>query len=81
MPRIIINFHVRDTIPDRLENLARELDITPEQLVIRVICERLAAEETDRGPAEPGHDLEDFLVKNGVLKNGKSIFCCASQQI
>lgn len=68
MPTLEINFCERDTLPDRLERIAKELDITVEQLAKRFICAGVEDCEPDSGPSEPGESLEDFLVKNGVLK-------------
>lgn len=68
MPTIKVRFHERDTLPDALERRAKELDITVEQLVKRFICTGMEDYETDDGPATPGESLDDFLVKNGALK-------------
>lgn len=69
MPDITIRFNERDTTPEHLERLAKELDITVEQLVKRFICAGVQSHEPDSGPATPGKSLEDFLVKNGVLRD------------
>lgn len=68
MPIIIIHFCERDTLPGLMERKAKELDITVEQLVKRFICTGMQDYEADLGPATPGENLDDFLVKNGVLK-------------
>ncbi|MDK8465674.1 hypothetical protein [Marinobacter sp. SS13-12] len=68
MPVIQIIFSERETMPDLLERRAAELDITVEQLIRRFICKGMEDYETTDGPAEPGETLEDFLIKNGVLK-------------
>jgi len=68
MPEIKIRFDERETMPDKLEKRASELDITVEQLVKRFICTGMQDYETDDGPAKPGESLDDFFVQNGVLK-------------
>ena len=68
MKEIIVRFSERHTAPDKLEAIAADLDITVEQLVKRFITAGLRDYEPDDGPAEPGESLDDFFVKNGVLK-------------
>ncbi|RCW64047.1 hypothetical protein DET61_11688 [Marinobacter nauticus] len=68
MKEIKIRFQERETMPDKLEKRAKELDITIEQLVKRFICAGMEDYETDDGPAKPGESLDDFFVQNGVLK-------------
>lgn len=68
MPTITIRFDERDTLPDLMERKASELDITVEQLIKRFICTGMQDYETHDGPAIPGETLDDFFVKNGVLK-------------
>ena len=67
MPSIIIHFSERETIYDKLLEKSNELDLTPGQLVKRFVTEGMAEYEPS-GPAKPGENLEDFFVKNGVLK-------------
>lgn len=68
MPTITIRFDERDTLPDLMERKASELDITVEQLIKRFICTGMQDYETHDGPAILGKSLDDFFVKNGVLK-------------
>lgn len=65
---IAIRYSERDTMPDLLKSKADELDITVEQLVKRFICSGMQEYDTNSGPAILGETLEDFFVKNGVLK-------------
>lgn len=68
MSTYTITFQSKETLPDRLEAIARELDLTPEQLIKRFISAGMAKLESNIGPSVPGETLEDFLVKNGVWK-------------
>nr|WP_298380703.1 hypothetical protein [uncultured Halomonas sp.] len=63
-----VRFDDRETLPDRLEKLAAEREITPEQLIKRLIVEGIAEIDGETGACVPGESLEDFLVKNGVWK-------------
>jgi hypothetical protein len=65
---ITIRYSPRAALPEQLESKAKELDITVEQLVKRFICTGMQEFSTDSGPAILGETLEDFLVKNGVIK-------------
>lgn len=65
---IAIRYSQRDTMPELLKSKADELDITVEQLVKRFICAGMQEFDTDSGPAILGETIEDFFVKNGVLK-------------
>jgi hypothetical protein len=62
-----IEFSDRETIVDRMQTMADELDITVEQLIKRFICDGMH-DENDNTPSIPSNSLDDFLVKNGVLK-------------
>jgi hypothetical protein len=68
MSTYTITFQSRETLPDRLEAIARELDLTPEQLIKRFIGDGMAKLDGNDGPSAPGETLEDFLVKNEVWK-------------
>lgn len=68
MPTFKVRFNERSTMPDRIERRAAELGITPEQLIKRMISEGMMHYDCDDGPAIAGESLDDFLVKNGVLK-------------
>nr|WP_298378485.1 hypothetical protein [uncultured Halomonas sp.] len=70
-----IAYSDRHTLPDRLEALAAERDITVEQLIRRFIAQGVAEIDGDSGPSIPGTSLEDYLVKNDVLKpeNNRSL--------
>jgi hypothetical protein len=63
-----VGFNERDVTPDKIKQLAGELQITEEQLIKRFIVERLADFFPQSGPAVPGDSLDDFLVNNGALK-------------
>jgi len=52
----------------RSEKLEAGLGITSEQLIKRFVAEGLAAIDPKAGEAVPGENLEDFLVRNEVLK-------------
>lgn len=69
MPTIEVRFNERDTLPELMERRAQELDITVEQLVKRFICAGMQDYEDNAGPTVPGETLEDFLVKNGLVKD------------
>lgn len=71
MPTIEIRFSERDTLPELMERTAQELDITVEQLIKRFICTGMQEYDDTTGPTIPGKTLDDFLVKNGVLKESK----------
>jgi len=69
MKQYCVSYQERETMPDRLESLASELGLTPEQLIKRFIADGMAGASPSNEPAEPGVSLEDFLVKNGVWKH------------
>lgn len=67
-----ISFCERDTLPDLIIEMAKDLDITPEQLIKRFIVDGMRHKFGKKGePAIPGETLEDFLIKNGALKPKK----------
>ena len=68
--QFVVQYRERETLPDRMEEVADELGITVEQLIKRFITSGMQAFEDD-GPVVPGKTLEDFFVKNGVLKERK----------
>ncbi|MGO3243326.1 MAG: hypothetical protein ACTIKU_08600 [Halomonas sp.] len=68
MTTYTITFQKRETLPERLEAIAGELDLTPEQLIKRFISAGIAKLEDSDEPSVPGETLEDFLVQNGVWK-------------
>lgn len=68
MPSYLITFSDRETVGDKLQVMAEELDITVELLIKRFICEGLI-DTYGEGPCIPTNTLDDFLVKNGVLKS------------
>lgn len=69
MPKYEVNYSERDTLPELIERKAEELDITVEELIKRFICTGMQDYESEDTPSVPGEDLNDFLVKNGVLKD------------
>jgi len=68
MRHFVICFGDRETAPDRIDQIAAGLGITSEQLIKRFIAEGLAAIDSKTGAAVPGENLEDFLVRNEVLR-------------
>lgn len=68
MPEIVIRFSERDTMPDQLGKRAKELDITTEQLCKRYLATGMREDIPTEGTTVPGKSLDDFLVKNDVLK-------------
>lgn len=71
MPNFEVRYSSRSTMPDRIKRRAAELEITPEQLIKRMISAGMSDYECDSGPVIPGESLEDFLVKNEVWKSSK----------
>lgn len=69
MTKIQLNFSDRDTLPELMERRAQELGITVEQLIKRFICVGMQSYDEDAGPTTPGETLEDFLVKNWLVKD------------
>lgn len=69
MTKIQLNFSDRDTLPELMERRAQELGITVEQLIKRFICIGMQSYYEDATPTIPGETLEDFLVKNGLVKD------------
>ncbi len=67
MPSYSITFSDRETIVDDMQAMADEHDITVEQLIKRFICDGMMHRHDD-APSIPSDSLDDFLVKNGVLK-------------
>lgn len=53
---------------EQIDRLVEKFDISPEQLIKRIISSGLAEFDHDTGSALPGKTLEDFLVINGVWK-------------
>jgi len=70
MPSISVHFSERETIYDKLLEKADEFGITPGQLVKRFVTQGMSEYEPG-GPSVPGESLDDFFVKNGVLKPKK----------
>lgn len=68
MRQFIISFADRDTLPDSIEQVAADLGVTPEQLIKRFIIKGMTISDPDQVTAVPGHTLDDFLVKNKLLK-------------
>lgn len=73
MKQYVICFNDRETAPDRIEQLAADLGITSAQLIKRFIAEGLATIESVTGEAIPRENLEDFLVRNDVLRRDLKI--------
>ena len=68
MRYFVVHFGDRETAPDSIEQIAAGLGVTSEQLVKRFIAEGLAAIDPKAAEAVPGANLEDFLVRNEVLR-------------
>lgn len=62
-----IEFSDRETIVDKMKVMADESGISVEQLVKRFICDGMRPAHSNK-PIIPGQTLDDFFVKNGVLK-------------
>ncbi len=67
MPIYSIEFSDRETIVDRMKVMADESGISVEQLIKRFICDGMRPAHSNK-PVIPGQTLDDFFVKNGVLK-------------
>ncbi len=72
MPTYNVHFGEREMLPDQMEEKAKELGLSVEELIKRFICDGMEAFDESNGPAKPGSSLEDFLVKNGALKPNKA---------
>ena len=68
MPKYTISFDERETLPDLLEERAKELDLTVEQLIKRFILVGMRDYKATPEQSILGTSLEDYLIKNGVLK-------------
>lgn len=66
MKSYTITFMDRETLPDKLEVVATDLGISPEQLIKRLIGAAMAEFQNNKEASIPGENLRDFLVKNGV---------------
>ena len=67
MPIYHIEFSDRETIVDKMKVMADEKGISVEQLIKRFICDGMRPAHSNK-PIIPGQTLDDFFVKNGVLK-------------
>jgi RNase P subunit RPR2 len=67
MPIYHIEFSDRETIVDKMKVIADESGISVEQLIKRFICDGMRPAHSNK-PIIPGQTLDDFFVKNGVLK-------------
>ncbi|WP_027329883.1 hypothetical protein [Marinimicrobium agarilyticum] len=63
-----VSFSDRETLPDQLESVAESLELTPEELIKRFIAEGMRSYRPISGPSVLGNSLDDFFVKNGVIK-------------
>lgn len=62
-----IEFSDRETIVDKMKVMADERGISVEQLIKRFICDGMRPAPSNK-PIIPGQTLDDFCVKNDVLK-------------
>jgi hypothetical protein len=72
MPKVFtVSFSGNETMPERIEAMAAELDITPEMLIRRAISAHLGGYGLQEIPpgAKP-KTLTEFLILSGVLKPG-----------
>jgi hypothetical protein len=72
MPNYNVHFGERELLPEQMEVKAKELGLSVEELIKRFICDGMEAFDENNEPAQPGHSLEGFLVKNGALKPSDS---------
>ena len=63
-----IKYDERDTTPDYIDQLATKFGITPEQVIKRSIAQYIGQHLGSNEPCLPGKNLQDFLVKNGMIK-------------
>ena len=69
MRKYIIEFDDRDTMPERLEAMAKEHGITPEYLIHRAIGEHLGGYGlSDLPPDFKAKNLDEFFVAAGAMK-------------
>lgn len=68
MKAFTVSFSDRETLPEKLETVAESLQLTSEELIRRFIAEGMRSYHPNSGPSIPGNSLDDFFVKNGVLK-------------
>lgn len=67
MSTFTISYSARETLPDRLVSHAASLGITPEELIKRFVDAGMSAELSNE-PCQTGNSLDDFFVKNAILK-------------
>lgn len=66
MTQFVISYSTKETIVDRLTDRAAQLDISPEELIKRLID--IGMREEDQLPSLEAASLDEFLSKNGALK-------------
>jgi hypothetical protein len=66
MAKFVIEYSDRETIVERLCERAASLNISPEELIKRLIDSGM--NDSDNSPSVAANNLDDFLVANGVLK-------------
>lgn len=67
MPTFNISYSDSETLPDRIKAAANDLELTPEELIKRVLDNAFPLPDAD-SPATPANSLKEFLVANGALK-------------
>ncbi len=65
--QFVLEFGDRELVVEELQARAEELGISVPQFIKRIVIDELSASGAD-GESEPGEDLDDFLVRNGVLR-------------
>ncbi len=65
---LLIHYSERETTPEKLDAYAKSLGLSTEQLIKRFIAEGLSQADQSEQVTIPGNSLEDFFIKNGVLK-------------
>lgn len=73
MNAITINYGARETAPTLLKQKAAELGLSPEQLVRRFVARQLSELMGNNNEQEPlpGASWEEYLTRNGVLKEAE----------
>lgn len=62
-----ITYGDAETLPDRINAAAKELELSPEELIKRVLDDAFPLPDASL-PATPANSLKEFLVANGAIK-------------
>lgn len=66
MKTFVVSYSESETIIDQLHERAASLNISPEELIKRFVDAGM--NNGDQSPSINANNLNDFFVKNGVLK-------------